>query len=126
MQGLAAKLVSKDFIDYVNSFDVVCLTETYLDRGYDFQVFKDFEVFISPAKKISRKGRRSGGVLVLVKKYCAAYFDEVSVDYSNIIVLRISKDLFSLDKQIFTAPCSANSPPYLMPCYNMRGEKFKL
>ena len=59
--GLAAKLVSNDFIDYLNTFDLICLTETFVDKEFEITILKDFVFFIAPAKKLSRQGRRSGG-----------------------------------------------------------------
>ena len=58
--GLAAKLVSNDFIDYLNTFDLICLTETFVDEGFEITALKEFIIFIAPANKLSRQGRRSG------------------------------------------------------------------
>ena len=53
--------MSNDFIDYLNTLDLVCLTETFVDEGFEITALKEFIFFIVPAKKLSRQGRRSGG-----------------------------------------------------------------
>ena len=52
--GLAAKLVSNDFINYLNTFDLIFLTETFVDKKFEITILKDFTFFIAPAKKLSR------------------------------------------------------------------------
>ena len=76
--GLVNILKDGDWIDYVNEFDVVSLTETYTDKGLDISyVFPNFKVYIAPALKLSHQGRRSGGVMVMVKKQFVSYVKEI-------------------------------------------------
>ena len=42
--GLAVKLASNDFIDYLNAFDLICLTKTFVDKEFENQ--KDSMVFV--------------------------------------------------------------------------------
>ena len=65
--GLRSKINDADFISYVNKFDFVCLLETFVE-DLKTNVFYNFIHFVSPAVKLSRAGRRSGGVLLLIKK----------------------------------------------------------
>ena len=67
--GLASKLTDPDFISYVGGFDVITLVETFLDKSFELtNHFPDFEVFQVSAVKLTHHGRRSGVVVVLVKK----------------------------------------------------------
>ena len=65
--GLRSKINDADFICYVNKFDFVCLLETFVE-DLKTNVFYNFIHFVSPAAKLSRAGRRSCGVLLLIKK----------------------------------------------------------
>ena len=79
--------MSNDFIDYLNTFDLICLTETFVDKEFEITILKDFVFFIAPAKKLSRQGRRSGGVVVFIRKCFAHLFTQVNVRFDNFIVL---------------------------------------
>ena len=94
VEGLASKLDYPDFLSYINDFSFVCLLETFLEYFPESNLFPDFDVFVSSAKKLSKQGRRSGGVICLVKKKFKRYFNEVPCMYDNILVFKICKALF--------------------------------
>ena len=52
-------------------------------------VFYNFIHFVSPAVKLSRAGRRSGGVLLLIKKSLADYVQEISLGVENRITMKL-------------------------------------
>ena len=113
--GLAAKLVSNDFIDYLNTFSLMCLTETFVDKGFKITALKEFIIFIAPAKKLSRQGRHSRGVVVCIRKCFAHLFRQVTVKFGNFIVLESSKALLNTDKDvlfIFIYIPPSGSPAY--------------
>ena len=87
--GLRAKINDADFISYVNKFDFVCLLETFVE-DLKTNVFYNFIHFVSPAVKLSRAGRRSGGVLLLIKKSLADYVQEIDLGVENIITMKLS------------------------------------
>ena len=63
MPGIASKLSDCDWRNYVEQFDFVTLTETFVDNSFDMSgVFCDHIKYVSPAVKLSYQGRRSGGV----------------------------------------------------------------
>ena len=63
-----SRLSDADWMAYVESFDFVTLTETFIDENFDlYQVFTDYFKFVSPAIKLSHQARRSGGILVMVR-----------------------------------------------------------
>jgi exonuclease III len=104
-------------VQYVKSFDVVCLTETFIAFDINLHVFAEFNTYFAPAKKLSQQGRHSGGVCVLVKKYLSSYIDEINIDYDQTVILKINKSLFNTDKDIVML--SSYIPPYDSPYYNM-------
>ena len=69
VENLAGKLTDCSFINYVTSFDFACLTEMFADSTFDFNgLFTEHVKFVAPAKRWSRKGRNSGGVLLLIRR----------------------------------------------------------
>ena len=68
MEGLLSKPGEAEFTQYVSSFDIICYTETFLAFQSALDCFADFAQFSRPAIELSDQGRRSGGVLILVKR----------------------------------------------------------
>ena len=52
---------------------------------------------MSPAIKLSHQGRRSGGILVMVRNNMSSFVQEISAQYHNIVVLKLSKEAFGCD-----------------------------
>ena len=55
---------------YVEQFDFATLTETSVDNNFDMSAgffLCDHVKYVSPAVKLSCQGRRSGGVMVMIK-----------------------------------------------------------
>ena len=48
--GLLPKLDNVAFLNYITSFDLACLTETYVASEFESNLFKDFGVFVAKAK----------------------------------------------------------------------------
>ena len=69
IEGLCSKLSEPGFLEYIKRFDICCLTETFSSPTFDFSVhFKEFTALHLPGIKLSSRGRRSGGVMMLIKK----------------------------------------------------------
>ena len=101
MEGLVNKLSDYDFVNFVTSFDVSCLQETFTFTNFDPTIhFKNFLVFHSPAVKLSKMGRGSGGTLLLIKKTLVDYISVVDTGIDNMLSVRLSKQLFGSDKDI--------------------------
>ena len=49
--GLLPKVDNVAFVDYITSFDLVCLIETYVASEFESNLFKDFGVFVAKAEK---------------------------------------------------------------------------
>jgi hypothetical protein len=99
--GLFTKLSDPDFIDYVTSFDVCVLSETFTVPVFDFEIyFKDFIVLHSPAVKLSKMGRNSGGLVVLIRKSLSEFIQTVETKCENILCTKLSRNLFGCDKDV--------------------------
>lgn len=99
IQGLLTKLPDSDFLSFICSYDFVCLVETF-HECIPPNKFPGYTVFSEPAVKLSKQGRRSGGLLCLIKKEFEQYVKKIDVNYSNILLFRIDKTLFGLQKDI--------------------------
>ena len=77
--------------------------------------------FVSPAVKLSRAGRRSDGVLLLIKKSLADYVQEINLGVENIITMKLSRQRFGISADVFlicvySAPLK--SPQYSKSNFN--------
>ena len=113
--GLRSKINDAVFISYVNKFDFVCLLETFVE-DLKTNVFYNFIHFVSPAVKLSRAGRRSGGVLLLIKKIIGDYVQEISLGVENIITMKLSRRLFGISADVFLI--CVYSAPLKSPSYS--------
>ena len=101
IDGLASKLVDDDFIQYVQTIDIVCLIETFLDDTFHLtNHFCDYVKYLSPAIKHSYMGRRSGGLLLLVKKRLEQFVSKIELSVEHILALKISKELIHSDQDV--------------------------
>jgi len=111
VEGLLSKTNEVDFMRYIDSFDLVCLTETHTTKAVlDISLFSSFHLYISDAKKLSHHGRMSGGVIVMVKKHLVVNVQLVKSEIDNTIVLNLGKSLFNSTKDVLLI-CA-----YLPPC----------
>ena len=58
MEDLCGKLNNSSFMNYVSTFDVACLTETFADSTFDFSgMFTKYKKkkYIAPIKKNNKK-----------------------------------------------------------------------
>ena len=116
VENLLPKLCEPDFVQYIKSFDIFCALESFTDENFDFDVlFEDFHVYHSPAIKLSRRGRRSGGVAVFIKKTLVPYITQITCEYDNMVCVKISKTAIGTDKDVLFV--SVYVPPYQSPYY---------
>ena len=101
IDGLASKLSDDDFIPYMHPIDIVCLIETFLDDTFHLtNHFCNYVKYLSPAIKHSNMGRRSGGLLVLVKKRLETFVSKIELSAEQILALKISKELIHSDQAV--------------------------
>ena len=138
IDGLASKLEDTDFLRYVSDFDIVCLGETFVGEGLG-QVhnaragntptsvsccFKGFDTYMSSAVKLSHHGRKSGGLLVLVKKEISDSIEKIEAPYDHIIVLKLRKCLVGGSRDVIVL-CTY-VPPVGSPYYTVSGSECHL
>ena len=107
-------LVDREFVRYVQLFDIVCLGETFL--GYlNTETFPEHSVFVKPAVKLNHMGRRSGGVITLVRKQLTTAVENIVVGFDNILLRKLSGSVFNVDGDVFLIccyVCPQHSPYY--------------
>ncbi len=114
VNGLLAKLKDNEFISFVSHFDFVCFVETFMET-FQSNVFVDYIVFVKSAVKLSKQGRHSGGIVCLIRNEYAPYVRKLDVEYLNIMVFLIDKELFGVMKDILYV--CAYVPPEGSPFY---------
>ncbi|WP_419608110.1 endonuclease/exonuclease/phosphatase family protein, partial [Thiolapillus sp.] len=115
MEGLLSKLGEAEFTQYVSSFDIICFTETFLAFQSALDCFADFVQFSRPAVKLSDQGRRSGGVLILVKRTLENFVEIIDLTLDNIVLLKLDRTVFSSDRHVILCGayvCPPDSPYY--------------
>jgi len=109
------KFDDPDFVSYLESFSFITLCETFMETVELSQYFRDYECFVAPAKKLAQRGRRSGGVVCLLKREFSKYFQRLHCNYDNMIVFRVCKTLFENDKDVLLF--NTYIPPSTSPYY---------
>ena len=84
VNGLLTKLKDRELIQYISSFHFVCLVETFVDYLEPI-VFSSHTVFCKPAVKLTKQGRKSGGVLCLIKNKLVPYVREIKCDRGHFL-----------------------------------------
>jgi hypothetical protein len=100
VNGLLSKLEDSEFVNMLQNYDFVCLTETFLPFDFESILFDDYVIFSSHAVKLSHQGRHSGGVVVMIKKKYACYFEHIPNDIKNTVVLKLDKLFLGTDKDV--------------------------
>ena len=101
VENLFDKLNEDDFCNFLLSFDLLCLSETFTYASFDFTTkFQDYTHLHCPAKKISRLGRPSGGLIILAKKHLSEHIQIIETNTPNILSLKISSKYTKTEKDI--------------------------
>ena len=101
VDGLYSKLFDDDFMEFITSFDFVCLAETFLLSFNLNDIFPDHDVYYQPAVKLSADGRPSGGIFCLIRKKFKPFIKrQIKIDAGNFLMFIIDKALFDLDKDM--------------------------
>ena len=104
-----------ELIQYVSLFDMLCFTETFLAYQNALDCFSSFVQFTWAAVKLSKQGRRSGGVLILVRRALENSIEVIYHTPDNTVVLKCDKSVFSSDMHVIvwgTYVCPPDSPYY--------------
>ena len=115
VKGLASKLFDFDFVTYVERFDFVSLVETFIENFHS-TVFKDHTAFVKPALKLTERGRRSGGVVCLIRNSLLPYVKQLHCEHNQVLAFLLDKTFFGFPKDmlyICTYVHPENSPFYI-------------
>ena len=117
VEGIVSKLKDTSFVSFISGYDFVCLVETFVD-SFTSTLFPSFTSFMTPAKKLSHHRRRSGGVIILVRNVLMRFVKQIKVDYDNVIILEVSKELLGTDANVFVVNTYLNPPnsPFYDTC----------
>ena len=115
--GLASKLNDTDFVDYVATFDFVCLVETFM-RDFSSSAFPSHTHFVRSSIDLGRRGRDSGGIVCLVRSTLVQYFRQLDVkNDGNFLAFIVDKKLFGNTTDVLFI--CAYVPPEFSPFYNV-------
>ena len=90
-EALSSRLTEPGFIEYLSSFSICCLVETFTSENFDFSIyFAEYLVFHSSAIKLSSHGRRSGGAVILIKKSYSLKVTSIPCRQDNMVAVKIS------------------------------------
>ena len=93
------KLSDNDFTNILKRMDLFCLSETHI--GLDFDVIlENFHTYKS-CRKLSANNRFFGGLCVFTSVYIKNGVKVIKNDHQDIIWLKLSKDFFKLDRDIY-------------------------
>ena len=96
-----SRLYEPDGCAYLADFDFCLLVETF-SKTFPSLLFPLHDVFIVPGVKLTDAvtARLSGCMVLLVTKELSIYVEQVTVEYDNKIVIKLSKDLFGTNTPI--------------------------
>ena len=117
MEGLLQRLHCNDFVSFLKSFDIFCLTETYVDFKFQSDKMSEYCFLSSFAKKLTRRGRKSGGVIVGYRSVLKPWISEIDLDCDNLICLRLDKSIIGTLKDVFYI--GTYVPPSNSDAYNL-------
>ena len=105
IRGLISKLDDPDFNSFVNSFDFVCIVETFVEK-FTSTSFPDYDIVCVPAVKFTKKeGRRSGGLIGLIRNEYKSYVRKVHIRSNSFYAFVIHRELFGLMKDVLYILC---------------------
>ena len=93
VDGLLSELDNPDFVSNMFGFDFICLVETFVGNFQSY-LFPTHAFFESPALKLSVQGRRSGGVVAMIRKELLPFAHPVRCQYENMLQFRTDKCCF--------------------------------
>ncbi|MES9880523.1 MAG: reverse transcriptase family protein [Sedimenticola sp.] len=95
--GLKSRILYPEFIDLVNLYDILCVTETKLD-AFDIISIPNYTLFTKHRKQ--NYFRKSGGIGIFVKDNISPFIQEIISDSEYVHWLSVNKDFTSLEENI--------------------------
>ena len=113
VRGLKTRLKFHEFDEYVNTYDIVCFSETFIKEDEFEEPLKD-DVSI-PGYRLVHKPRKSdssqpsGGVCIAVKHELLPFISPVECESKDLLLCKLSKNLFKTSQDVYLG-CAYISP----------------
>ena len=91
MNGLISKLEHEEFIEFVNQYDIICLTETKTDNCDCIEI-DGYTTFAKHRTELST--RKSGGIIVYVRNKYIKYCSVLKAQSKHVLWININDNLF--------------------------------
>lgn len=96
--GVNRRLQYNEFVEFLSSFDVICLTETKTDDTDVLQI-PGFSVFLKNRCRLSKV--RSGGIALLIRDSLVKYVTVINTNCKYVSWFKMNKSLFNIDEDIY-------------------------
>ena len=101
MQSLFDKISLQGICDFIGTFDIICLCETFTLPSFDFSIkFEDFIPIHSPAEKFTTTGRPSGGLVTLIRKELEEFIQVIHTNVSHVICFKLKASILKTNKDL--------------------------
>ena len=104
INGLRRKLGEQNILDYLRTFDVIFLNETWISKqdslNFDINVFCSEHIYGNKTKN-TKKGRFSGGITFYFNSNIKQYVKIVEKHNFGIICVKLSANLFDFNTDVY-------------------------
>ena len=104
VNGLSRKLGDPDFLEIIQKYDIVLLSETWLSQNthinLDLKGFKAYHLYGNKCTNV-RRGRYSGGLSIYVKDKFEKKISIADKHQSGIIWVKCDKSLFTFNEDVY-------------------------
>ncbi|MES9880358.1 MAG: reverse transcriptase family protein [Sedimenticola sp.] len=112
VNGLSRKLVDPDFLEFVNNYDILFLSETWLApnncTNLNIQGYESDHIFGNKNPN-TKKGRYSGGISIYYKASMKTHVNILQKQQCGIMWVKLSRDLFVRKHDVYM--CHVYVPP---------------
>ena len=109
------KIKDSCFVDYLSSFDLICLTETWIVQPNELINLVNYTTYTCDAKLSVRGGRNMGGVVVYIKNTVSKWTKHILKKFDFGLIFSIDKAYFDLNKDVILV--CLYLPPESSPMY---------
>ena len=90
LEGLTSRLTEPGFLAFISLYHICCFVETFTGENFDFgSYFDEYIVLHAPAIRLSHYGRRSGGVVMLIKNCLSRFITQLPSNHDYLLAARL-------------------------------------
>jgi len=116
IEGLLPKLEFSDFIDYLKTFTIFCLLETWYEHDLNsLNSFPDYVMYAKKSLRLQNVGRSMSGFCVCVHNSLKNYVSHIDTPHKFCMFFKVKKSIVATTKDlllIFSYLPPDNSPSY--------------